>query len=173
MNINPFLVPEGRPVCRNPSAGDQCETFRADSVNRIPKKSTIAVDRTRLQEFSLTPLQQEKFEKGRSLFNEGKFWEAHEAWEDVWKEREEEGRIFFQGIIQAAAAFHLVFVHPRLSGARRNILKSLAILDLFPPSYLKINVDELRSSLKEALAAINASDASPQSRISNSLLPRL
>lgn len=128
----------------------------------IPKKSAATIDRTQLQEFVLTRSQQLKFDEGKKLFNEGKFWEAHEAWEEVWKEREEEGRIFFQGIIQAAAAYHLMFVRPRLSGARRNILKSLAILELFPAQYLNINVEALRSALGLSLKTID--EKSPTSR---------
>ena len=40
------------------------------------------------------------------LFNHGCYWEAHEAWEDLWLplENEDPLRIFTQGLIQASAA---------------------------------------------------------------------
>lgn len=43
-----------------------------------------------------------------ALFNAGRYWEAHEALEAVWRAIEEEGeRLVWQGLIQAAAAlFH-------------------------------------------------------------------
>jgi hypothetical protein len=46
------------------------------------------------------------FEEGVKLFNEGRFWEAHEAWEQLWKDIPEDSppRIFIQGFIQVAAA---------------------------------------------------------------------
>jgi hypothetical protein len=43
---------------------------------------------------------------GIRLFNEGEFWEAHEAWEPLWLEAEEGYPLFFQGLIQVAAALH-------------------------------------------------------------------
>ncbi|MGB1661241.1 MAG: DUF309 domain-containing protein [Planctomycetota bacterium] len=43
---------------------------------------------------------------GVDLFNHGCYWEAHEAWEDLWLplENEDPLRIFTQGLIQASAA---------------------------------------------------------------------
>lgn len=42
---------------------------------------------------------------GVGLFNDGQFWHAHEAWEDVWKATTDpQVRLFFKGIIQTAAA---------------------------------------------------------------------
>jgi hypothetical protein len=52
------------------------------------------------------------FEQGRSLFNEGKYWHAHESWEDLWnmlKKREatQQEILLIQGLIQTAALlFH-------------------------------------------------------------------
>ncbi|MEK7748740.1 MAG: DUF309 domain-containing protein [Bacteroidota bacterium] len=86
----------------------------------VGKKRVEEIDLPSLREFDLTGNQKRIFAKGIELFNRGQFWEAHEAWEQIWWEREEEGRIFFQGIIQAAAAFHLVFENPRPAGARNN-----------------------------------------------------
>ncbi len=47
-----------------------------------------------------------RFLEGVALFNAGRFWHAHEAWEDVWKENPGGDALFFKGLIQAAAAFH-------------------------------------------------------------------
>ena len=118
------------------------------------KKRVHEIDRARLSAILLTTDQQKKFDEGCALFNEGKYWESHEMWEDVWRERSEEGRIFFQGIIQAAAAYHLLFVRPRLSGARRNFAKALTILDLFPARYLGVDVASLRRSVQETAESL-------------------
>lgn len=71
----------------------------------IKKKRVEEIDRSNIREFQLTLDQRRQFMRGIELFNERKFWEAHDAWEQVWRGREEDGRIFLQGIIQAAAAF--------------------------------------------------------------------
>lgn len=43
---------------------------------------------------------------GVDLFNHGCYWEAHEAWEDLWLPLPKEDllRVFTQGLIQASAA---------------------------------------------------------------------
>ncbi len=43
---------------------------------------------------------------GVDLYNEGFFWEAHEAWEELWKQaaRPSPTRSLLQGLIQCAAA---------------------------------------------------------------------
>jgi predicted metal-dependent hydrolase len=48
----------------------------------------------------------ELVERGRALFNAGSFFEAHEQWEDAWREARGEARIFLQGLIQIAAGFY-------------------------------------------------------------------
>ena len=45
-------------------------------------------------------------EEGIRLFNSGQFFEAHEALEAVWLKSESHRKIFLQGLIQVAAAFH-------------------------------------------------------------------
>ena len=47
-------------------------------------------------------------ERGIALFNAGRFWEAHEAWEAVWKAAKEvdpDLAAFSQGLIWCAAAW--------------------------------------------------------------------
>jgi predicted metal-dependent hydrolase len=41
-------------------------------------------------------------------FRTGKFWDAHEVLEDLWQESNGTDRTFYQGLIQAAAALHLL-----------------------------------------------------------------
>jgi uncharacterized protein len=43
---------------------------------------------------------------GIELFNQGKFFEAHEALEDVWRTVPAAQKKFFQGLVQVAVAFH-------------------------------------------------------------------
>jgi len=43
---------------------------------------------------------------GLDLFNEEKFYEAHEIWEDLWRETQGSFRVGYQGLIQAAVALH-------------------------------------------------------------------
>lgn len=51
-------------------------------------------------------IQSEAYLYGIDLFNQEFYWEAHEAWEDLWRAAEEisRERVFLHGLILAAAA---------------------------------------------------------------------
>ncbi len=43
-------------------------------------------------------------DRGVELFNQGRYWEAHEAWEEAWTpDRRGPDRGFYKGLIQVAA----------------------------------------------------------------------
>ena len=58
-------------------------------------------------------------ENGAALYARGEYFEAHEAWEELWLSLDGEPRLFVQGLIQVAAACHKAFVQdqPRLREA--------------------------------------------------------
>jgi uncharacterized protein len=65
----------------------------------------------------------QQFLDGVQLFNQGRYWDAHERWEHCWLMASEPEATFYKGIIQAAAAL----VHWRKGnqrGLRRNWAKS-------------------------------------------------
>jgi predicted metal-dependent hydrolase len=47
--------------------------------------------------------------RGRHLFNAGRFFEAHEVWEEAWLREQGETRRLLQGLIQVAAGYHHAF----------------------------------------------------------------
>jgi len=125
--------------------------------NSIPKKRTSDIRRDDLHEPLLNGEERALYEEGLRLFNARRYWEAHECWEMVWRQRGEDSRIFFQGIIQAAAGFHLVVEKPRPGGASKNLSKALDKLDLFPARFLGIDVALLCDDIRAALKAIDQS----------------
>jgi predicted metal-dependent hydrolase len=48
---------------------------------------------------------EELLQLGVDLYNSGRYFEAHEAWEAVWMEAPNRIRAFYQGLIQVTAAF--------------------------------------------------------------------
>lgn len=67
---------------------------------------------------------------GARLFDEGRFFEAHEAWEAHWLvEEDEPRRLLLQGLIQIAAAFHKLVDKSAPEAAARLYAKGLAKLD--------------------------------------------
>ena len=76
--------------------------------------------------------------KGVELFNAEAFWHAHEAWEEIWLKATGDEKLFLQGLIQLAAAYHHV-KRGTVRGAIRLFDAALAKLDPFPPGYGNID----------------------------------
>lgn len=67
--------------------------------------------------------------EGARLFDAGRFFEAHEVWEDVWRVETGARRLALQGLIQIAAGFHKGLVQGRPSGMVRLLGAGLARLE--------------------------------------------
>lgn len=119
------------------------------------KKAAAEIDPSSITEPAMSSEDWKDYNEGWRLFNEHKFWHAHEVWESVWKRRREESRIFFQGIIQLAAAYHLLVVKKRYGGMMRNFEKAEEKLRLFPDRFLRVDVSRLLSAINQARQEIN------------------
>ena len=91
------------------------------------------------------------FDEGIALFNAGKFFECHEAWEEIWKRSRGDEKLFYQGIIQAAVAI-LHAQRGNLIGAASLYAKASAKLDHLPSEHMGIALGELRMALKDFFA---------------------
>ena len=119
-------------------------------ARRIRKKSLVELNFASLTNFILTPEDKKDFCLGVRVFNKEKFWEAHEAWEKVWLRHPEDGRIFIQGLIQLAAAYHQ-FQKKIHRGFVAHLRHALERLTLFPKNFLSIDVGLLRESITQSL----------------------
>lgn len=135
------------------------------------KKSVQQIDVTLLSEPELSVRDWRDYQEGWRLFNEREFWHAHESWENVWKRHPEESRIFFQGIIQLAAAYHLLLVKKRYGGMMRNFEKAEEKLKLFPREFLRIDVGLLLDAIAAARNEIRRIGEDALDRFDRSILP--
>jgi len=90
---------------------------------------------------------------GIFFFNAGRYFEAHEAWEDLWRPTRGPLRLYYQGLVQAAVGLHHLH-HGNLNGARAQIAKALSKLEQYPERFCQIDnarlVEDLRRALEEA-----------------------
>jgi predicted metal-dependent hydrolase len=100
------------------------------------------------------------YEQGIDLFNQGRFFECHEAWEEIWKRSDGELKVFYQGLIQAAVAI-LHAQRGNLEGARSLYRKASAKLDSIPREHMGLAIGELRIELKKFIELATRANGSP------------
>ena len=97
------------------------------------------------------------YRAGLDAFNSARFYDAHEHWEEVWLKTSHPEKMFLQGLIQVAAAFHH---HSRanLLGTRNLLREGLLKLDKFPEIYGELEIETLRATVREWLADFDAGE---------------
>lgn len=102
------------------------------------------------------------YREGIRLFEQSKYWHAHEEWEACWRAAAEPERTFYQGIIQTAAALvHWQRGNPR--GLRLNWAKARPKLLALPPQMLGLDLRALIADMDRFVIA-GASGAPPRLR---------
>ena len=89
-----------------------------------------------------------RFHRGITLFNGRKFFEAHEAWEEIWLAETELEKTFLQGLIQLAAAFHHQ-ARGNTRGMRSLLAAGLAKLERFPANHRGIDLANLCEAARD------------------------
>jgi predicted metal-dependent hydrolase len=91
--------------------------------------------------------QQEALDRGINLFNDRRFFDAHEEWEQEWRLMADgEDRTFFQGLIYAAASF-LHYTRRECMGAKELLGRSLSLLRAGMDRHPDISVGRLIDDL--------------------------
>src|SRR5579863_9292719 len=104
------------------------------------------------------------FQKGLDAFNSAHFYDAHEHWEEIWLETPNPEKLFLQGLIQVAAAFHH---HSRENflGCRNLLRAGLIKLDQFPPAHSGLAIEPLRASVRVWIVDLESGESTKNSRI--------
>jgi predicted metal-dependent hydrolase len=100
------------------------------------------------------------YRRGIQLFNRQEFFDAHEVWEDVWREAEGREKKFLQGLIQLAVAFHHHSTG-NLTGAQSLLRRAGKNLADYPEQFLGIRVTDLLESLAKWQAAASSGGSKP------------
>jgi len=87
-------------------------------------------------------IKEKLFIDGITLFNEKKFYDAHETWEELWSEYRLKDDLFIQGLIQLSVAFFHI-TNLNLKGSSNLFKKCLPKLKKFPINHRNINVSEI------------------------------
>ena len=101
------------------------------------------------------PIERHEFREGMRLHNGGEHYEAHEAWEELWRDEEDDQlRLFLQGLIQVTSAFHKLFFQKEPVGAGRLLARCLDKLAPYPDDYVGVALGPFREGARACAAAI-------------------
>jgi predicted metal-dependent hydrolase len=90
---------------------------------------------------------EENLERGIDLFNEGKFFQAHEAWEILWLNAEEpRDKQFLQGLIMAAGAF-IHYAKRECAGSAKLLERSRKALESGVNTHPEIRLSDFMKAL--------------------------
>lgn len=104
-----------------------------------------------------TKFEHRKFRQGIILFNSAEFFKAHEVWEELWLIATGTDKLFLQGMIQLAAAFHHLS-RGNCSGTRTLLEASLSKLDKFPDEYRGVNLKAFRAVVQSCVDHLSKSE---------------
>ena len=114
-----------------------------------------------------------RFLAGITCFNRRAFFQAHEVWEEVWREEQGPARRFYQGLIQLAVCLHH-FGNGNTRGAKKQYTSGCGYLQPYRPAYLGLDVDGLLSGMEACCRELLASDeATPRAKLDPNLIPSI
>src|SRR6476620_7685806 len=92
---------------------------------------------------------------GIKFFNDGRYFEAHEAWEDLWRSSRGPLRFFYQGLVQAAVGLHH-YSRGNRNGAKAQLRKSLEKLEQYPGTFAGVDNKKMIEDLRKVLAVVES-----------------
>jgi predicted metal-dependent hydrolase len=111
--------------------------------------------------------------QGIAHFNACDFFEAHEVWEELWKNYSGDLRLFYKGLIQAAVALHH-FGNGNIRGARKVYFTSRNYLNAYRPVCDGLDLEQFLPQLDACFAAVAASQEDyPDIEVDPELIPEI
>jgi hypothetical protein len=89
---------------------------------------------------------------GIRLFNAGRYFEAHEAWEEIWQHSSDETKLFYQMLIQAAVCLY----HYQNGNARGTLGMYERVVDKLahlPAEFMSLNLIDFSRQFRSYLAS--------------------
>ena len=121
----------------------------------MPPRKRGAEEIRALPEPRLDAEQRAQYLRGIALFNEGRYWHAHESWEAAWLPMgdapEDDGEIFFRALIQLASGLHLKRCG-RYAGSRSHFAKAAEKFAVMPAAYMGLDVLSMKIFARYQLA---------------------
>jgi predicted metal-dependent hydrolase len=113
------------------------------------------------------------YRQGIAHFNACDFFEAHELWEELWKDYSGELRLFYKGLIQAAVALHH-FGNGNIRGARKVYNSSRNYLAKYAPLCCGLDLKKFLAEFDACFAEVREStEEFPDIELNPELIPEI
>ncbi len=99
----------------------------------------------------------ERMHTGITHFDAERYFEAHEVWEDYWREEHRAVRELYQALVQVASAF-IQHQRNRPVGAKWLLNRAFSHLEHFPDCCHGVNIAELRQRMGEMRRELQAEE---------------
>ncbi|MCF8243152.1 MAG: DUF309 domain-containing protein [Melioribacteraceae bacterium] len=110
--------------------------------------------------------------EGVNLFNDWRFFEAHDYFEDIWLDYCGEARMFFQGLIQISVGyFHLI--NNNFRGSYNQLSKGSTKLQNYSPAYFQVDVEQLIKEFEPFIEKLEKKISGMEVEINTDTIPRL
>lgn len=86
--------------------------------------------------------------EGIDHFNAGRYFDAHESWEEIWRSTTPEPKELFRGLIQVAVGLYHHHVRGKAAPARRVLARGLRRLERYPQGTEGLDLDALRTAAR-------------------------
>jgi len=116
---------------------------------------------------------QDALARGRRLFNDGRFFEAHEVWEEAWLRETGETRQLLQGLIQVAAGYHQAFDRRGARGCVYLLEAGWNRLRELPSDAQGLALGAFRDAVAASLEAASAWERGESPRLPREAAPHL
>ena len=114
-----------------------------------------------------------RYLEGIEHFNQCDFFEAHEVWEDLWKDIDGPSRLFYKGLIHVAVCLHH-FGNGNIRGAKKLYFGCRGYLEEYRPKYLDLDVEKLLRELEVCCREIlESKEEFPRIEIVPDLIPEI
>ncbi|MEN8193989.1 MAG: DUF309 domain-containing protein [Bacteroidota bacterium] len=112
------------------------------------------------------------FMKGVDLFNDGAYFEAHDIFEDLWMESDQNDKDLYQGLVQiSVGSYHLI--SGNYSGALSQYQKGIKKLENYRTTEKNINLEKFLIEFKPFIEKIIMFNSKKISNIEITKIPTI
>lgn len=115
---------------------------------------------------------EELFVRGVEEFNRQFFFEAHDTWEEIWRETSGLDRIFYQGLIHTAVGFYHLG-NENWRGAMSQFDKGLRKLEQYLPQYLGVRTELFVEGVRECFRDVESVRAGAARKFDARKIPQI